>query len=429
MRVLVIGGGGREHAIAWRFAADAPANRAFCVPGNAGIQRDASCVAGDIMAVEEMASLAEYLGVDCTVVGPEAPLVAGIADEFRARGLPVVGPSAAAARLEGSKAFAKAFLRACAIPTAESVLLERPEDVAAAVGRFGFPVALKADGLAAGKGVVIAGDMDEAVRCAQGMLSGDMAGAAGRRIVVEQFLDGEEVSFIVLSDGRGYCLLPATQDYKRALDGDLGPNTGGMGAYCDDSILPDATRDRIVEEIVEPALTGMRRRGTPFSGFLYCGLMITADGPKVLEFNVRLGDPEAQPMLYRMDPGFAELLHGASRGALDRSLLKTGAPSAACVVLASGGYPGKYDTGARVDGLDAARSPEAKVFHAGTRLSGGVPVTSGGRVLGVTAAGNRLDEALGRAYAAAGSIRFDGARYRRDIGRRGLARAGAGIQG
>ncbi len=422
MKVLVIGGGGREHAMAWRVAQDSAVDGAYCVPGNAGIAADVSCVPGKILQTKELSSLAEFLEVDCTVVGPEAPLVAGVADEFESRGLPVVGPSQEAARLEGSKVFAKDFLVDNAIPTARSVTLEDERDVDATVGRFGYPVALKADGLAAGKGVLIVQEEAEARARARGMLAGNVVGDAGRRIVVEQFLDGEEVSFMVLSDGEAYCVLPATQDHKRAYDGDAGPNTGGMGAYCDDSILSSAMRDRIIERIVEPSLAGMRRRGTPFKGFLYCGLMITQEGPHVLEFNVRLGDPETQPLLYRLEGEFAELLASASRGALDPSLVRVAERPTACVVMAAGGYPAKYRTGIPIRGLRQAAQQGAKVFHAGTRLAAGSPVTAGGRVLGVTASGAGIGEALSNAYRAVRAIDFEGAHYRSDIGSRGLSR-------
>ena len=373
--------------------------------------------------------MAETLGVDCTVVGPEAPLVAGVADEFVSRGLAVVGPSRSAAQLEGSKVFSKRFLDECGLPTAAAAVLENESDVNATVGRFGYPVALKADGLAAGKGVVIARDEAEARSCARAMLGGDLVGDAGRRIVVEQFLEGEEVSFMVLTDGNAFCVLPATQDHKRALDGDHGPNTGGMGAYCDDSILSNAAREGIIERIIEPSLAGMRRRGTPFRGFLYCGLMVTEDGPQVLEFNVRLGDPETQPILYRLDGGFAELLVSASRGALDPTLVTAGPEPTACVVMASGGYPGKYETGEPIEGLQAAGRLGAKVFHAGTRIAGGRIVTAGGRVLGVTARGKGLDEALVNAYKSVDVIDFTGVHYRKDIGSRGLRRLAGGTSG
>ena len=372
-----------------------------------------------------MASLAEYLGADCTVVGPEAPLVAGIVDEFNSRGLGIVGPTRVAAQLEGSKAFAKDFLLECGLPTAKSVLLDDVRGVDAAVGQFGYPVALKADGLAAGKGVIIVEDEAQARATAREMLAGNVVGDAGRRVLVEQFLAGEEVSFMVLSDGEAFCALPATQDHKRALEGDRGPNTGGMGAYCDDSIITGAMRDRIVDTIVEPALAGMRRRGTPFKGFLYCGLMLTEDGPQVLEFNVRLGDPETQPLLYRLEGGFAELLASAASGALDPSLVRAGERPTACVVMASEGYPGSYPKGRPISGLSAAEQLGAKVFHAGTALAGGAPATSGGRVLGVTARGESLEAALSLTYRAVGAIRFEGAQYRRDIGRRGLERVAA----
>ena len=425
MKILVVGGGGREHAMAWRISQDPGAERVYGVPGNAGMAADIGCVSGNILDPQEMASLAEYLGADCTVVGPEAPLVAGIVDEFDSRGLGIVGPTREAAQLEGSKAFAKDFLVECGLPTARSALLEDMRDVDAAVGQFGYPVALKADGLAAGKGVIIVEDEAQARATAREMLAGNVVGEAGRRVLVEQFLTGEEVSFMVLSDGKSFCALPATQDHKRALEGDRGPNTGGMGAYCDDSIITGAMRDRIVDTIVEPALAGMRRRGTPFKGFLYCGLMLTEDGPQVLEFNVRLGDPETQPLLYRLEGGFADLLASAARGALDPSLVRAGARPTACVVMASEGYPGSYPKGRPITGLAAAERLGAKVFHAGTALAGGAPATSGGRVLGVTARGESLEAALSLTYQAVGAIHFEGAQYRRDIGRRGLERVAA----
>ena len=425
MKILVVGGGGREHAMAWRASRDPSVERVYAVPGNAGMALDVACIAGNILNTKEIASLAEFLGADCTVVGPEAPLVAGIADEFEGRGLGIVGPTQAAAQLEGSKAFAKDFLVECALPTAKSALLDDVRDVDATVGRFGYPVALKADGLAAGKGVIIAEDEAQARVSAREMLAGNLVGEAGRRILVEQFLTGEEVSFMVVSDGEAFCTLPATQDHKRALDGDQGPNTGGMGAYCDDSIITGAMRDRILDTIVEPALAGMRRRGTPFKGFLYCGLMLTEDGPQVLEFNVRLGDPETQPLLYRLQGSFAELLASAARGALDPSLVHTGADPTACVVMASEGYPGSYPKGRPIQGLAAAETLGSKVFHAGTALSGGAPTTSGGRVLGVTARGESLAAALALTYQAVEKIHFAGAQYRRDIGLRGLERASA----
>lgn len=425
MKILVIGGGGREHALAWRAAQDPAVQEVYCAPGNAGAALDVSCVPGNILDPSEMAALAETLQAGCTVVGPEAPLVAGVADAFASRGLAIVGPTQAAARLEGSKIFAKQFLLESGIPTAEAVVLADEAYVDDVIGRFGFPVALKADGLAAGKGVLIVQNRDEARREARRMLAGQVVGSAGRKLLVESFLHGEEVSFMVLSDGKAFCILPPTRDHKRAGDGDRGPNTGGMGAYCDDSILSDAMRDRIVERVVEPALAGMRQRGSPFKGFLYCGLMLTDDGPQVLEFNVRLGDPETQPLLYRLQGDFAALLESAARGALDSSLVRPAPRPTACVVLASGGYPGKYRTGHPIEGLAEAQALGVKVFHAGTKFARGVAVTAGGRVLGVTAAGGSLDQALASCYRGVGAIRFPGAQYRRDIGKRGLDRASA----
>lgn len=420
MKVLVVGGGGREHAIAWRIAQDPAVRQVYCVPGNAGAMADVSCIPGNIMDAREMLSLAASLGVDLTVIGPEAPLVEGIADKFRSAGHAVVGPSAAGARLEGSKAFAKDFMAENGIPTARSVLLENLADVERTIGCFGYPVVLKADGLAAGKGVVIAEDEKAAGLTAREMLTGRMVGGAGRRIVVEECLRGVEVSFIVLSDGASFCALPVTRDHKRAYNGDLGPNTGGMGAYSDDSILSEEMRGRIVEQVVEPTLAGMQSRGTPFEGFLYCGLMLTDVGPKVLEFNVRLGDPETQPLLYRLEGGFAECLAGAARGALDSSLVHASDQSTACVVMAAGGYPGSYPKGKPIRGIREAEQTGAKVFHAGTAFSGGLPVTAGGRVLGVTARGEGLHRALENAYAATRLVHFDGVHYRTDIGRPGF---------
>ncbi len=422
MKVLVIGGGGREHALSWKIARSDGVEQVYCTPGNAGMAMEASCIPGDILDPREMASLAETLGVSFTVVGPEAPLVAGVAEAFEARGLPVVGPSRAAAQLEGSKIFTKLFLNARNIPTAPFAVVENVSEIDAQVSRFGFPVALKADGLAAGKGVVIAHDEAEAREQARKMLGGQLVGDAGRRLLVERFLRGREVSFIVLSDGERYFEYPATQDHKAAFDNDEGPNTGGMGAYCDDGIVSGALRGQIVEKIVEPALAGMRGRGQIFRGFLYCGLMVGDDGPQVLEFNVRMGDPETQPLMRRLNGDFAGLLHSAARKSLDPTLVGVERGPTACVVMASQGYPGSYRKGFAIDGLREAEAAGAKVFHAGTQLSRGVPVTAGGRVLGVTARGADLQAALDNAYAAVGKIHFEGARWRSDIGHKGLRR-------
>ena len=391
------------------------------MPGNAGIAMAASCIPGDVLSPPELACLAETLGAALTVVGPEAPLVAGLVDEFERRGRTVLGPTRAASQLEGSKIFAKEFLQTNGIPSARYAVVDNPADIGLAIGSFGFPVVLKADGLAAGKGVVIAHDEAEATATAAAMLSGEFVGQAGSRVVVEEFLEGPEASFILLTDGNSYLPFLPTQDHKRALDNDEGPNTGGMGAYCARGILSATQQETVVETIIEPTLAAMRERGHPFRGFLYCGLMLTADGPKVLEFNVRMGDPEAQPLLYALDgDDFADILLAAARGSLGSAQFSWKQQSTACVVMASGGYPGSYPRGIPITGLEQAEETGAKVFHAGTLLREGRPVTSGGRVLGVTAAGDTLADALKNTYFAVEKIHFEGCHYRRDIGKKAL---------
>ena len=421
MKALVIGGGGREHALAWKLAEAPSIDAVYATTGNAGIAMDVSCIPGDICSTTEMAALARTLAVDFTVVGPEAPLVAGVVDAFQAHGLAIVGPTQAAAQLEASKVFCKQFLEKFGIPTAVAETVETPEELDAALDKIGVPVALKADGLAAGKGVILAHDLEVAKAAGRRLLSGEAVGSAGQRLLVEEFLVGCEVSFIVLSDGEGTFEFRATQDHKAAYDGDKGPNTGGMGAYCVDSILSEDLRALVMNTIIEPSLDGMRQRGAKFQGFLYCGLMMTADGPKVLEYNVRMGDPETQPLLYRMNGDFGELMASAARGALDPSLVGWNDGATACVVMASGGYPGSYEKGKPISGIAEANATGAKVFHAGTLLREGGLVTSGGRVLSVTAAGPDLSTALSDSYEAVEKISFDGAQYRSDIGHQGLA--------
>ena len=424
MNVLVVGSGGREHALSWRLGQSASVNQVYCAPGNAGMAREFSCLPADLSSNSEIASLAESLAVDLTVIGPEAPLAAGIVDEFRSRQLPIVGPASDAAQLESSKIFAKQFMQQHGIPTAQSALIESGSDFNASLSRFGYPVALKADGLAAGKGVVIAKDETEARTTAAALLSGKMAGDAGRRLLVEQFLTGEEVSFIVLSDGARFYDFPPTQDHKPVFDNDKGPNTGGMGAYCGPAILSPELRNTVIRTIVEPTLSGIREMGSPFTGFLYCGLMMTDEGPKVLEYNVRLGDPETQPLMYRLTGDLGRLLLSAARGELDTASVAWKDGPTACVVLASQGYPGAYATGRLITGIASAEAKGAKVFHAGTRFQQGKIATAGGRVLGVTAAGEDLRAAIASTYAAIGEIHFDGVHFRRDIGNKGLPRAG-----
>ena len=417
MKMLVIGGDGRAHAIAWRLATDSSKNSVFCVPGNAGAVEDALCIPGNISRVSEMSAVADLFNVDCAVIGPSEAILAGVVDEFRSKGIPIVGPTKEAARLGSSRVYAKEFMIRHGIPTSKFVVLDRIEDVQETVGRFGYPVVLKADGSAGQDNVVIARDAATARSEATQMLIGEEAGDAGKRIVVEEYTDGEKLLFTVLSDGGNYCLFPPVRTQRHARDGSQGRRTAGMGAYCDDSILDNSDYGTILDLIVEPTLSTMIRQGTPFTGFLVCELIMAPTGPKVLEFNVRLGDPETQALLYRLAGGFAELIAGTAKGSMDLSLVRTVAKSSACVVMASEGYPGSYSTGFAVDGIRSAEQRNVKVFHAGTKLSGGKPVTIGGRVVGVTARGKHLPNAVDHAYGAVKSIRFKGAHYRLDIGR------------
>jgi phosphoribosylamine--glycine ligase len=403
MRILIIGSGGREHALAWKLA-QSKGVEVFASPGNPGIAAVGTCVP----AASGFVATAEEIGADLTVVGPEAPLVAGVVDQFRARGLKIVGPDRDAARLEGSKIFAKNFLEQRSIPTAQFVTAENQVEARKALDRFGFPVVLKADGLAAGKGVIIAQDRAEA-EAALGTLRG--------RLVIEEFLRGREVSFIALCDGAGVVPLAPTQDHKAVFDGDTGPNTGGMGAYCDGAILSERQTEEILNRVIYPTV-----EATHFSGFLYAGLMMTADGPKVLEFNVRLGDPETQPLMHRLESDFVPALAAAAEGRLGGMKLVWRTGPSVCVVLASAGYPGEYATGKEIGGIAEAEATGATVFQAGTRREGGALETVGGRVLGVTAGAPDLKTAIERAYRAVDKIHFDGMHYRRDIAQKGLTR-------
>jgi phosphoribosylamine--glycine ligase len=407
MRVLVIGGGGREHALCWKLA-QTPGVQLHASPGNPGISLVAEChPAGDY------AALAQSLGADLTVVGPEAPLAMGIVDQFRVKGLAIVGPTAAAARLESSKTFSKDFMLRAGIPTARFISTKSAEATSDALRSFGFPVVLKADGLAGGKGVVIAHDRSQAERAIAELLT------AGSSLVIEEFLAGEEVSFIVISDGASILPLEATQDHKAVNDGDTGPNTGGMGAYCDGRILTDRQTGEIMDTVILPAISRMSQEGTPFTGFLYAGLMMTADGPKVLEFNARLGDPETQVLMHRMEGDFAAVLHATAHAELKHSKLAWKSDPSVCVVLAAAGYPGTVRSGDVIRGVEDC---PATVFHAGTKLTKNGLETAGGRVLGVTSSGPDLLAAIRTTYAAAGTIHFEGMHYRADIGRKGLKR-------
>jgi phosphoribosylamine--glycine ligase len=410
LKILVIGGGGREHALAWRLSRSG--HEIVAAPGNPGIASLGRCLAAtspdDCLAV----ALSEQ--VDLTVVGPEAPLVAGVVDRFRAAGRPIVGPTAAAAQLEGSKSFSKDFMIRSGIPTAGYLTVTTSEEAWKAIDRFGYPIVLKADGLAAGKGVVIARNRQESESALPGLL--------GSKLVVEKFLQGEEVSFIALSDGSRVLALQPTQDHKAVHDRDQGPNTGGMGAYCDSRILTAAQTRDILDNIIYPTVERMAAEGAAFTGFLYAGLMLTSEGPKVLEFNARLGDPETQALMHRMSGDFAPALLAAAQGDLGNSSLSWQAGPSVCVVLAAHGYPGQVRSGDTITGIDEAEAAGAVVFQAGTKLAGERLVTSGGRVLGVTASGADLRTAMSSAYGAAGLIHFEGMHYRSDIGAKGLKR-------
>jgi phosphoribosylamine---glycine ligase len=418
MKVLLIGGGGREHALVWKLKQSPRVTKIWCAPGNAGIAAEAECVNVDSGDVAALVALAEKLRPELTVVGPELPLVNGIADDFALRNWAIVGPTREAAKLEGSKIFSKEFLRRHNIPTAKMYgAYESADKAYAALEVVKWPVVMKADGLCAGKGVFLAPDKTAASNFISSVMEKQELGAGGARILLEETLEGDELSFIILTDGERYASLVATRDHKRVFDGNEGPNTGGMGAYSSDELLPSGLREKIITQIVAPTLRGLAADGIPYQGFLYIGVMLTANGPKVLEFNCRLGDPETQAIVARMDFDLAEVLTDVAAGRVDASKLKWKSGASACVVLASGGYPGKFETGKEITGLREADAVSGvKVLHAGTKFDGDKIVTSGGRVLGVTAAGANLDEALGRVYEAAQKIYFAGVHYRKDIG-------------
>ncbi|PAU87657.1 phosphoribosylamine--glycine ligase [Pseudomonas sp. WN033] len=423
MNVLIIGSGGREHALAWKVAQDARVEKVFVAPGNAGTATEAKCenVAIDVLDLEALVAFARD-NVALTIVGPEAPLVAGVVDRFRSAGLKCFGPTAAAAQLEGSKAFTKDFLARHQIPTAEYRNFTEIEPALAYLREKGAPIVIKADGLAAGKGVIVAMTLDEAEAAVRDMLAGNAFGEAGSRVVIEEFLDGEEASFIVMVDGEHVLAMATSQDHKRVGDGDSGPNTGGMGAYSPAPVVTDAVHQRVMDEVIWPTVRGMAAEGNVYTGFLYAGLMIDASGaPKVIEFNCRFGDPETQPVMLRLQSSLVELVEAALDARLDQIQAQWDPRPSLGVVLAAGGYPGDYAKGAPISGLSAG-SAEAKVFHAGTALKDGQIVTSGGRVLCATALGSSVREAQQRAYQLAADISWDGCFYRKDIGYRAIAR-------
>lgn len=419
MKILVIGGGGREHALVWQLAQSTRVEKIWCAPGNAGIAREAECVAIDPGDVTGVVNLASRLRPDLTVVGPELPLINGIADAFAAKGWPIVAPTRQAAQLEGSKIFAKQFLQRHSVATPNILgTYESSREAIAALDNVSWPLVIKADGLCAGKGVLIAPDRAAAVEFLEGALDRNELGSGGRNVMFEQAIEGDELSFIILADGENYVPLVPTRDHKRAFDGNKGPNTGGMGAYSADELLTDAMRKTIVEKIVEPTMRGLKSDGVVYRGFLYFGLMLTATGPQVLEFNCRLGDPETQAIMARVDFDLAEVLMDAANGRLGDANLRWKPGASVCVVATSGGYPGKFEAGKEIRELTALDSDKGvKVLHAGTKKSGDAIVTAGGRVLGVTASGESLDVALAKAYAAMDKIKFDGMHFRRDIGR------------
>ncbi len=422
MRVLVVGSGGREHAICWLIRERAPATELYCAPGSPGIEECGESVAIEVSDIECLGRFAAERGIDLTVVGPELPLALGIVDAFRERGLRIFGPSRAAARLESSKVFAKEFMQRHGVPTSDFVVADDRDGVRRAARRFGLPAVLKADGLAAGKGVLIVSSPEEMETALDVFFVDRRFGAAGARVLVEPFVTGEEVSFIGLCDGRRVLPLATSKDYKRVGADDVGPNTGGMGAHSPSGIVTGEQVDEIMTDVMERTVAGMAADGTPFTGVLYAGLMMSPDGPCVLEFNVRLGDPEAQALLLRLEEEPVDLLAAGADGDFGRSGLAFRSGAAACLVLANEGYPGKAASGDVIEGIDAARAGAGVVvFHAGAERRNGRIIAAGGRVLNVCAVGDDLGQALGRAYEAAAHVHWPAKAMRPDIGRRVLA--------
>lgn len=426
MKVLVIGGGGREHALAWKLAQSPRVTEVFVAPGNAGSALEDNVTNIDLAVsdLDGLVAFAENNAIDCTVVGPEAPLVDGIVDRFEAKGLRCFGPRADCAQLEGSKAFTKEFLKRHNIPTAAYGTFTDVDKALAYLDEVGAPIVVKADGLAAGKGVILAETLDEAKSAVKDMLQGNQFGDAGSRVVIEEFLTGEEASFIVMVDGTDVLPLASSQDHKAAYDGDTGPNTGGMGAYSPAPVVDQMCHNRIMSEVIQPTIHGLAADRLRYRGFLYAGIMVTADGtPKVLEYNCRFGDPETQPILFRLKSDLLDLIEAACHGSLGDQIALWDSRAALGIVMAAPGYPGDYPKGAAIDlGQDIE---DTKVFHAGTTMSGGQPVTSGGRVLCVTALGSGVTEAQAKAYERLKTVQFEGAEYRTDIGYRAVERENA----
>jgi phosphoribosylamine--glycine ligase len=423
MKVLILGSGGREHALAWSVKRSERVTEVVCAPGNGGMAQIARCVPVELKDLDAMIRLAVDEQPGLTIVGPELPLSLGIVDALQGRGLRVFGPTRAAAMLESSKAFAKRFLQRHNIPTAKYAVCTTAAEFDKAVEIFHAPIVVKADGLAAGKGVIICPSRQVAVEAAHGLFSGKLLGEAVQQVVIEEFLEGEEVSFLCLSDGKHVAPLALAQDHKRIGEGDTGPNTGGMGVYSTDMLLDPGMKEWVLRHIAEPTVRGMAEEDTPYTGVLYIGLMMTARGPQVLEFNARFGDPETQAILLRLESDLVDALEACIDGRLAEAELSWTPGASACVVASSAGYPGSYKTGLPIAGLDAAAKFEGVVvFHSGSSQANGQILTGGGRVLGVTAAAPSLEEALARAYQAMDEIHFDGMYYRRDIGHRALRR-------
>ena len=423
MQVLVIGGGGREHTLVWKLAQSKSVTKIYAAPGNPGMKGLAECVDLDIADLDGLADWAEKHAIDLTVVGPEAPLVAGIVDVFKARGLTIFGPSAKAAEIEGSKIFSKELMEKYGVPTAFFKVCDNLADARAFVEEKGAPIVIKADGLAAGKGVVAAMTKDEALDALDDMMGHHKFGSAGNRVVIEEFMEGEEASLLAFTDGKTIVPMLAAQDHKRVNDGDQGPNTGGMGAYCPAPVMTAALKEKTVKEVLRPIVDALAKEGRPYSGCLYAGLMIKGDSVKVVEFNARFGDPETQVVLPLLQSDLAEIMVACAKGTLQPEMVEWSDKAAVCVVMASGGYPGSYKKGLPITGLKAAGAMEdVVVFHAGTREEDGKILTNGGRVLGVTAVADDIPSAQQKAYDAVDKIHFEGAHFRQDIAWRALRR-------
>jgi len=423
MKVLIIGSGGREHVLAWKIQQSPLVKKIYCAPGNGGISEVAQCV--DIKAddIKQLIKFAQDKKIDLTVVGPEGPLVAGIVDAFEKKKLKIFGPNQEASRLEGSKVFAKEFMHQWNIPTADFKIFDNIQEAEHCLTKIRFPLVIKADGLAAGKGVTICNTLEEGLQALDQMMNKKIFHDAGERVIIEECLEGEEASILAISDGNNYIILDSSQDHKRIFDEDVGPNTGGMGAYSPAPVVTKEVLHQIEARVIEPVIRGINRDKTPFKGVLYAGLMMTSQGPQVLEFNVRFGDPEAQAVIPRLKNDLVEIMLASCEGNIKDIQLNWDQRDAVCVVMSSGGYPGEYETGKEISGLDALTDQETFVFHAGTKLQGKRIVTSGGRVLGVTSFGQGVEQAIERAYKTVDKITFDRCFFRRDIGAKAINKA------